>query len=61
MIWSASSDRARKVRQAYLIERIIPAHYPANVAQHFECATTDHGSGETDKAPRKGCLQNEAA
>ena len=47
--------------QTYLVERIIPAHYPANVTQHFECATADHGNREADEAPREGGLQNEAA
>lgn len=50
-----------KGRQTDLIEGIIPAHYPADVAQHFECAAANHGDGEADETPREGRLQDETA
>ena len=57
---AVSIDRLRRVKN-YLIEGIIPAHYPANVAQHFETAAADHGDSEADEAPGEGRLQDEAA
>ena len=55
----ASEESLR--RWTYLIEGIVPAHYPTDVAQHFEYASADHGNCETDEAPREGCLQDKTA
>ena len=44
-----------------MIEGIVPAHDPANVAQYFKRAAADHGNREADKSARESGLQNEAA
>ena len=56
-----SDDRTKGKGRDYLVEGIIPAHNPSDVAQHFECATANHGDCEANEAPREGRLHDETA